>query len=609
MISKMNKLTLLVYHKEYEAFLNKLRDAGVVHVTEKKKGAADSPELQELLSQYNKCDRVVKRLQTVAPQNSSVAESFENSEVMIERCEELFKRQEQLAQEKQSVEKDVAVMKNWGNFDKGLIQKLSDAGYVVNFFQTSVKGFNEQWTEFYNAIIVKNISSKIFFVTITRKDEFVDIEAEPARLPSLSLTELDAKLADVKAETITCNDQLTSCAEEYLPALRAYAANLQQCMEFSKVMLDGEKVSGDKLLLLEGWVPEKDKVALEAMLKDEPVFYELAKPTPEDDVPIKFNNNGFFRMFEPICELYMLPKYNELDLTPFFAPFYMIFFGLCLGDMGYGLVMSLVALGLILSKKVSGSMRGYVNLVLTLGLSTVVCGSLTGTFFGFNLYEWNLPFMDWWRDNVSFSAMNPETGKLSDPNPALFNLSLILGGIQIFYGMIIKVVNTSIQVGFKYALATLGWIIILLTAVVSMLVPAIPVTVTYVLYGIGAVGVFLLNSPGKNPLLNIGLGVWDTYNMATGLLGDILSYVRLFALGLSGGILAMVFNSLATGMSPDNAIMGPIVTVLIFVIGHFINMFMNVLGALVHPMRLTFVEFFKNSGYEGGGKAYRPFKK
>jgi V/A-type H+-transporting ATPase subunit I len=97
--------------------------------------------------------------------------------------------------------------------------------------------------------------------------------------------------------------------------------------------------------------------------------------------------------------------------------------------------------------------------------------------------------------------------------------------------------------------------------------------------------------------------------MVTGLLGDVLSYVRLFALGLSGGILASVFNSLAKGMSPDNIIAGPIVMVLIFLIGHSINMFMNVLGAMVHPMRLTFVEFFKNSGYEGGGKAYKPFAK
>ena len=109
--------------------------------------------------------------------------------------------------------------------------------------------------------------------------------------------------------------------------------------------------------------------------------------------------------------------------------------------------------------------------------------------------------------------------------------------------------------------------------------------------------------------INIGLSLWDTYNMATGLLGDILSYVRLFALGLSGGILASVFNDLAIGMSPDNVILGPIVMILIFVVGHGINIFMNTLGAIVHPMRLTFVEFFNNAGFQGGGVAYQPFKK
>ena len=109
--------------------------------------------------------------------------------------------------------------------------------------------------------------------------------------------------------------------------------------------------------------------------------------------------------------------------------------------------------------------------------------------------------------------------------------------------------------------------------------------------------------------MNIGLGLWDSYNMVTGLLGDVLSYVRLFALGLSGGILAGVFNSLAVGMSPDNVIAGPIVMVLIFVIGHAINIFMNVLGAMVHPMRLTFVEFFKNAGFEMASRNFDPIRK
>ena len=196
-------------------------------------------------------------------------------------------------------------------------------------------------------------------------------------------------------------------------------------------------------------------------------------------------------------------------------------------------------------------------------------------------------------------------------NNDMFQLSLILGAIQILFGMVLKAVNQSIQFGFKYAVATIGWIILLVSCGVGALLPEVmPMgsTVHLVILGVSAAMIFLYNSPGKNVFLNIGLGLWDSYNMVTGLLGDVLSYVRLFALGLSGGILAGVFNSLAVGMSPDNVIAGPIVMVLIFVIGHAINIFMNVLGAMVHPMRLTFVEFFKNSGYEGGGKEYKPFR-
>ena len=297
----------------------------------------------------------------------------------------------------------------------------------------------------------------------------------------------------------------------------------------------------------------------------------------------------------------MLPKYNELDLTPFFAPFFMVFFGLCLGDSGYGVFLFLGATAYrLMAKKVTPSMKSIISLIQVLAASTFFCGLLTGTFFGANIYDLNWPIVQRLKHAV-----------LMDNND-MFQLSLILGAIQILFGMVLKAVNQTIQFGFKYAVATIGWIILLVSMAVSALLPEVmPMgsTVHLVILGVSAAMIFLYNSPGKNVFLNIGLGLWDSYNMVTGLLGDVLSYVRLFALGLSGGILAGVFNSLAVGMSPDNVIAGPIVMVLIFVIGHAINIFMNVLGAMVHPMRLTFVEFFKNSGYEGGGKEYKPFRK
>jgi V/A-type H+-transporting ATPase subunit I len=238
------------------------------------------------------------------------------------------------------------------------------------------------------------------------------------------------------------------------------------------------------------------------------------------------------------------------------------------------------------------------SLVQVLAASAFFCGFLTGTFFGANIYDLNIPFIQRMKEAIFMD------------NNDMFQLSLALGVIQIVFGMVLKAVNRTIQFGFKYALSTIGWIILIVSMAVAALAPSVlPMggTVHTVILAVAAVLIFLLNSPGKNIFLNIGLGFWDTYNMVTGLLGDVLSYVRLFALGLSGGILAGVFNSLATGMSPDNAVLGPIVMILIFVIGHSINIFMNVLGAMVHPMRLTFVEFFKNSGYTGGGKEYKPF--
>lgn len=369
-------------------------------------------------------------------------------------------------------------------------------------------------------------------------------------------------------------------------------------IEFSKVVLTGDSLADNKLVLLEGWVPEVKTEDVKSFMDNQGAYYEISNPAPEDNVPILFKNDKFSRLFEPIIRLYMLPKYNELDLTPFFAPFFMLFFGLCLGDTGYGAFMVLaVTIYRLMAKNISPGMKPILTLVQILGASTMVCGLLTGTCFGFNIYDIQVPFLQKMKEAISLD------------NQQMFNLSLILGGVQIIFGMMLKAVNQTIQLGFKYAVGTIGWIFVILSSAIAFAgAMEMGGTVHMVFVIAGLLMAYLYNSPGKNVFVNIGLGLWDSYNMATGLLGDILSYVRLFALGLSGGILASVFNSLAAGMSPDNIIAGPIVMVLIFVIGHSINIFMNVLGAMVHPMRLTFVEFFKNSGYEGGGKEYSPLK-
>jgi V/A-type H+/Na+-transporting ATPase subunit I len=133
--------------------------------------------------------------------------------------------------------------------------------------------------------------------------------------------------------------------------------------------------------------------------------------------------------------------------------------------------------------------------------------------------------------------------------------------------------------------------------------------VQYGIWSVSGVMIFLLNAPDKGILANIGLGLWGAYNMATGLLGDLLSYIRLFALGISSAILGYVFNMLSSQLSGSIPVVSLLIMMVILLIGHGINIFMSSLGSFVHSMRLTFVEFYKNSGFDGRGKAYQPFSK
>ena len=600
MIAKMKKLTFLIYHKDYDAFLKSIRDLGAIHVVTKAQGSAENAALQESVRLSARYLSAIKYLQGLnATAVLHVGDAVKGKKA-LDDVEDLQHQEQQLAARLQASGKEEMALEPWGNFDPKSIERLRDAGYRVDFYICSEKQFKEEWKEQYNATVINRVGSKLYFITVTPVGEYVELEVEAAKLPDVALSDLQARLADIRKRQEDVKERMKELAETVIPDLQAAQAQVCSEIEFSKVVLSGDSLADDKLVLLQGWAPIGQVEKIEEYLRVQEAYYEITDPTPDDDVPICFANNRFFRLFEPIMRLYMLPKYSELDLTPFFAPFFMLFFGLCLGDIGYGLFMLLtVTVYRLIAKKVGEGLKPILTLVQILGASTMVCGLLTGTFFGFNLYEIQLPLFQQMKEAIALD------------NQQMFNLSLILGVIQIIFGMILKTVNLTIQFGFKYAVGTIGWLFILISTGIAFAAPGLmPMggAVHLVFLAIGVLMAYLYNSPDKNVFVNVGLGLWDSYNMATGLLGDVLSYVRLFALGLSGGILASVFNSLAAGMSPDNVIAGPIVMALIFVIGHAINIFMNVLGAMVHPMRLTFVEFFKNSGYEGGGKEYKPFK-
>ena len=612
MITKMKKLALLVYHKEYAAFLEKLREVGVVHIQERESGSVESPEMEQKLAVANRYTRVVKRLEAFAPEVLESAGNPSDAAVIMDKVETLVADIEQHKTLQQVLDKDIASLEPWGDFDYSNVEKLSEAGYVLNFFVTSAKSYQSEWESDYNASLVAEKQSRKYFVTITPQGTTIDIDAEPAKLPTASLTALESELATVNARIEELEKELAQVAQSGLNTVKAAQEVQKRDIEFIKVMLGGERVSGDKLVMLEGWVPEESVDSLKAMLDNSGAFYELRAAHRGDNVPVKLKNNAFTRMYEVLTKMYGMPSGTDFDPTPIVAPFFSLFFAFCMGDAGYGLLM--VLLGFLLKKKLSKSLAGMMNLVITLGIFTTVMGALLGTFFGMSLLEFTgIP------QSIRDFIIAGDVELMGSTYDKQMLLALGIGVIHISIAMTVKAINSTVFYGFKESLSAWGWWLVVVGGVVvgtltflSVIPAGISKWVFIAVGGIGALGIYVLNNLRRNILVNIGAGLWDTYNMASGLLGDILSYIRLFALGLAGGMLGATFNSLAMmvveGQEGIGAVFGWIGFGLIILVGHTLNIAMSCLSAFVHPLRLTFVEYFKNAGYEGKGEEYKPFK-
>ena len=612
MISKMNKLSLLVYHKEYLSFLQRLREVGVMHVVEKNSGAVEDPELEKQLLLAAKYARTITRLEALAKDGHAPAGDVTEVSAIIEKVEELTADIERRKAELQVIEKDIAMLEPWGEFRHSQVERLAHAGYDVRFFVTGVRSYNKEWEQLYNAMIVEQKQSRVYFVTVTHSGDEFELDAEPAKLPTASLSSLIAEHEQVIKHINAFEQELVMLAKDKLNTLRVAAEQLQHEIEFAKVVLDGEKVSGDKLLLLEGWVPQDSVAPLKEMLDGDSVFYELRAARRGDKFPVKLKNNAFTRMYEVLTKMYGMPSGTDFDPTPIVAPFFSLFFAFCMGDAGYGLL--LILFGFILKKKLSSKLAGMMNLVITLGIFTTVMGALLGTFFGMSI----LGFTDI-PQNIRDLIIAGDVEIMGSTYNKQMILALGIGIVHISIAMTVKAINSTVFYGFKQSLSAWGWWLVVVGSVIvgtltflSVIPAGVSKWVFIAVGGLGALGIYILNDLRRNIFANIGVGLWDTYNMASGLLGDILSYIRLFALGLAGGMLGQTFNDLAMmvvdGQEGIGVVFGWIGFALIILVGHTLNIAMSCLSAFVHPLRLTFVEYFKNAGYEGKGEEYKPFK-
>lgn len=607
MIDKMTKYSFILLSGKTETFLERLQQLGLVDITRSRKPIdAESGAIWENAKEIKKVISILRKADFSKSPDAAAIEKTVQSIVLpddsISYTKDTVADIERLKARYSSLRKEETARQPWGEFETESLKKISDAGYVIRYYSVPKKKFKEEWSSLYPLQIISETQSNIWFITVAGRDEEYDFPVESVPAPAGSWKDAQKEAEAVNDELILKYAALLKLKER-IPVLEEEYAN--ELTRLDLYLADSGKTlaAEDMITVFEGFAPEENEAALCEEFDKMDIIYLKSKAVEEDNPPIKLKNNRFARMFEVLTGMYGMPVYGEFDPTPILGPFFLLFFSMCMGDAGYGILLVLIGMFL---KKSSGSMAKISSLVITLGIGTFFVGIVLGTFFGINLAESS------WVPSWLKKCMI--TGEIAGYSSQMV-LAICIGIFHICLAMTVKAIGYTCRFGFRNTVSTWGWLLLIVGGIVIaglaflgvMSEPVVKWAVI-ILGIISGLGIYIFNTPGRNPLINIGSGLWETYNMATGLLGDVLSYLRLYALGLAGGMLGNAFNNLAGMLLDGIPVPGLnwLGFIVILILGHALNLAMSCLGAFVHPLRLTFVEYFKNSGYEGKGTAYNP---
>ncbi len=608
----MMKYSFILLSGETEDFLNRIQELGVVDVT---RSARPVDERSAAMMDSAAADKkVIGKLEGLDFSKDADHEAIFGAREKAELDTDLTSGAQKALVELGELElayaaatKEVSARKPWGDFDKKRLEQLDSLGYAVRYYRTPVKKFSQEWAELYPLEVINEDKANVWFVTVAPKAEDYSFPVEPVSAPEGSWKEAQAEVERLQAR-IAGQKGLIMKYQDALPQM--LEANRQKLTDLEMYLAKAstEHAAENHLSVIEGFAPVENDAELCKAFDSMGVLYIREDATEEDNPPIRLKNNWFTRLFEVLTGMYGMPGYKEFDPTPILAPFYLLFFAMCMGDAGYGLILILFGLG-VTKKWINIDMFKNIGpLISVLGAGTLVVGLVLGTAFGVSLADAA------WYPAVLKKFMI--TGDIAG-FPAQMVLALGIGVFHICLAMTVKAIGYTKRFGFKENISTWGWLILILGGIIlaavgmtEILSPMAMKIAIIVLAVVSGLAIYIFNTPGRNPLMNIGSGLWDTYNMITGILGDVLSYIRLYALGLAGGMLGQAFNILGGMMVSDgfNAI-NWLPFAIILLLGHTLNLAMSCLGAFVHPLRLTFVEYFKNAGYEGKGKEYSPLKK
>lgn len=640
-IVKMKKFTLLAFESQRAELLEKLQAfAEVEFINLQDNDFLESNEdfkdlsKEGLDSEYAECEEKLSKakfalnfLKEYVPQKSGLQALKEgkveltlkeleekvlnsNWEAIFDKVKEKEAEFNKLDNEKTKLQSTIDSLSPWENFDASFedLESLKIPTFLGSIPKQNEESLSSELENCYFEIVSSNNDETFFFVMCNteQKEEiaeklralgFSQFKAEEKVTPLKTIHDSIDRMAKIDSEKFFIKEELADFDEEYktLELVNEYYENMIVRKEATGNFLKTENV-----MVIQGWLAADDEKELINVVKkvagDEAYLtFEDVKEDEYDKVPTKLKNNELCTCFESITEMYSTPKYDEIDPTPLLTPFYLLFFGMMVADMGYGLLM-ILATGFVLKKfKLDEGTRKFIKFFFYLGFPTIGFGAIYGAFFG---------------------DLIPSLPRLIDTNKditTILILSIVLGAIQIFCGLGIKaymLIKAGKPLDAFYDVGS--WVITLISLAVVLVgafvggVPSIVKTIAIVLMIFGMVVIVLTNGRGAgSKAAELGQGAYALYGI-TSYVGDLVSYTRLMALGLAGGSLAGAFNMII-GLFSSNIVALILFGPLLFVFGHIFNLALSLLGAYVHTCRLQYVEYF-GKFYEGGGRAFTPFK-
>jgi len=596
----MTKVIIAGSSDSREETMRLLQEVGVLHIEPSEASDSDYEKLNsDLLGKVKKLEQLLAALEQYKKRETAAEVEIPDEE-LVPYAEERLVSINELDSRLKSLERLQEDLSLWGDFDLKQIRALENCGvYIARF---CMDGKTWQGFEPPEDLYLEVVSSEreVCFYAISSGAPPDIPQAQRLSWPENNPEEIGEEIQEISARIETISDELAGVAGQTDFIKSELTSTINEASYAGNVAALHEE---PYLFGLEGWIPQDQEDSFRKSLTESglPLRVETRPPDDEEEPPTLFRNNWFVKNIEPLLKLYGVPKYRDLDPSFYFAPFMVLFFGICLGDVGYGILFYVIAY--VIGKKWgdrSDQLLAVVKLCKFFAVSSVIVGILTGSIFGISFA------------NRSWILLDIDV-KSGDPMMLLY-IALGIGIVHLSVSFIMGIFESY---HFHEKMTLLGTMFVLWGGV-TLIVRGIWINRTSFIYtltlyiGAGFIVAGLLltlmfpnNSKKWGPRL--GLGLWNVYGL-TGLLGDVLSYARLFGLGLATTAIASVMNELA-GMAYNGlgAILGGVLAGLILIVGHSFNFALALLGSTIHSARLHFVEAFKNF-YQGDGVEYEPFK-